>query len=277
MLNPQPGRLATCFEFKIDDIQVSIMAEVLYRRRKAAERDYEALLTDDLSYLRKQADFIVSRFGADFGRASKILDVGAGTCWFADHLHRKYSKNVVSLDVSAEVMALSEPLHGFRGVQIVGEVGDLAMVNKRYDIVCCSALLHHVADLPKFYRDVGSVLRSNGLFIAFNEPRSPSFPPLRLLHEAWFGRDPRRFGILDLPRTGNGYLRGIPMGLHSSLDVDLDKTERNYRAVLGGPIATIYSLIAGTPRTEWIRDKFFAESIILTIVKGGARKYAEHD
>ncbi|MEW6567774.1 MAG: class I SAM-dependent methyltransferase [Chloroflexota bacterium] len=239
--------------------------EVAYRRKKVTERDYGALLTDEVWFLKWQADQMFALFRDDFERARRILDVGAGTCWFAAHMKDRYGKDVLSLDLSAEVMSLGQELYGYSGETFVGDVRELLATGARFDLVCCSALLHHVEDLGSFYCDVVNLLCPGGLFVAFNEPRSPLFLPLQYLHGSWFGRSTRAHGILELPRSAREYLNPLPEGVDWFMLVDYAKSRRNYEAVLGRHGGEMYALFVRAKALAWLRTWIFPEAIILAL------------
>lgn len=244
---------------------MSRSAEVMYRRQKVARREYRDLITDEIWFLRRQADRLVASYREYFEAAKSILDLGAGTCWFAAHMESHYNKAVFSADVSSEVMELSAELYGFEGTKFVGEAKDLVNLGRQFDLICCCAVLHHIDDLAEFYRQIAKLLRPGGLFLAFNEPRAPQFPPLRLLHRVWFGRSTRPYGVLDLPRTSSGYIGPLPPSMEGSTLVDYEKSQRNYSQALGAIPAAIYSTIAQASMLNSIRSYFIPEAILIVI------------
>lgn len=240
-------------------------AEVAYRRHKVVQGEYRDLLTDEVWFLRRQVDRLIDLFREDFQKAEEILDVGAGTCWFAAYMKQRYGKHVLSLDVSGEVMDLSRKLYGFDGSKFVGEIQDLAALGRKFDLLCCSALLHHIENLGEFYVQAAKLLRPGGLILAFNEPRSPHFLPLKDLHRFWFGRSTRAYGIQDLPRTVREYLDPLPECLEARVLVDHEKSRRNYEQVLGNWAAYLYSVVAHRKSLHLIETSLFPEAIFLAI------------
>lgn len=242
-----------------------VTAEVNYRRHKIVRGEFQALMTDEIWFLRTQVDRLVDLFAEDFTTAKEILDVGAGTCWFAAHMKQRYDKDVLSLDVSEESMELSKELYGFKGPKFVGEIHDLTALGQKFDLICCSALLHHIENLGEFYFQIADLLRPGGLFVAFNEPRTPHFLMLRYIHRLWFGRSARAHGVLDLPRTLSEYLDPVPGTLESSMQVDYEKSRRNYEQLLGKVADYLYSFFAERKSLSFIKMYVLPEAIILAM------------
>jgi len=244
---------------------MSRSAEVAYRRQKVLLGEYQDLMTDELGYLRQQVDRLIDLFSRDFENANEILDVGAGTCWFAAYMKKKYDKTVLSLDVSREAMELSPKLYGFEGDKFVGEVKELAALDKRFDLICCSAVIHHLDDLDGFFVQIATVLRPGGLFVAFNEPKSPQFLPLKYVHRFWFGRSSKAHGVQELPRTLSEYMSPIPEDLEACILVDYEKSRWNYEQTLGKWAASLYSFFAQTSILYLIESYVFPEAIVIAM------------
>ena len=240
-------------------------AEIKFRRMKIRLGEYEDLMTDEVWFLREQVDHLIGIFREEFMGAERILDVGAGTCWFAAFMKQKHGKDVLSLDVSKESMDLSKELYEFEGQKIVGEVSDLTALDMRFDLICCSALLHHIENLSEFYLQISDLLEPGGLFVAFNEPRSPHSLPFKYLHRLWFGRSPRAHGVQELPRTLSEYLDPVPVTLYPCVWLDYAKSQRNYEQIIGKGAGMMYSLIANAPFLRFMETNFLPEAIILAL------------
>lgn len=218
--------------------------EVEYRRKAVGDMRYDKLLTDEPWFLSLQVDRLFDLFKDDFMHAEVVLDIGAGTCWFSAYMKERYQVRVLSLDVSGEAMELGKKLWGDMNEFFVGEPHQLADLGRHFSVVCCSAVLHHVEVLGSFYQQVERLLIPGGLFIAFNEPRSPDFGPLKWVHRAWFGRETRAYHVHDRPRSLSEYVSDLPRTFSWVAMADIEKSARNYRVALGEWAASVYEALA---------------------------------
>lgn len=107
----------------------------------------------------------------------RVLEVGAGKCWAAQHLVPRGCEYVGS-DLLADPNiglgrgALYERRVGpFARVQADGE--RLPFADARFDLVFCVAALHHAVDVAAMVREMARVARRGGVVAALNEGTRP--------------------------------------------------------------------------------------------------------
>lgn len=126
----------------------------------------------------------------------RVLEVGAGKCWAAQHLV-PLGVDYVATDILADPNIglgrgeLYERLVGpFHRVQADGE--HLPFASGAFDLTYCVAALHHAGDLTRMVRELARVTRRGGAVCALNEGtralRRPGDVPDQE-HEKEFGID----------------------------------------------------------------------------------------
>jgi SAM-dependent methyltransferase len=134
----------------------------------------------------------------------RILEIGAGACWFSAALSRlPRVVEIVATDFSPRLLKDFAPrvfeLLDARADKITRTPADfhkLHFGDNRFHFVVCSAVLHHAVNMVTVLREARRVLRPGGRIIAVREPVWPRFK---------FRSRPR--GQTGLPRTGaNGRL-----------------------------------------------------------------------
>lgn len=104
-----------------------------------------------------------------------ILDLGAGRGWAAKQFALR-SCRVVALDITPDLnigLGRAYALMGAAGVQFDLVIGDGERLPFRpgvFDVVFCSATLHHASDLTLLLRNIAYVLKSGGRLCAIYEP-----------------------------------------------------------------------------------------------------------
>lgn len=112
--------------------------------------------------------------GLEF-RGLRVLELGAGRCWFSAHFARRGAE-VVAVDIlEDEVMGLGcgrffEEAEGLRIHRVLCDMHRLPFRGDSFDVVAATATLHHSPDLPALLTEVRRVLRPGGLLLAANEP-----------------------------------------------------------------------------------------------------------
>ncbi|MGQ9475631.1 MAG: methyltransferase domain-containing protein [Actinomycetota bacterium] len=108
-------------------------------------------------------------------RGRRVLELGAGRCWFSAYLARQGAQ-VVAVDIlEDEVMGLGcgrffEEEQGIRLHRVLCDMHRLPFRDGAFDAVTATATLHHSPDLPALLGEVRRVLRPGGLLLAANEP-----------------------------------------------------------------------------------------------------------
>lgn len=104
-----------------------------------------------------------------------VLDLGAGRGWAAKHF-ALHNCRTVALDIRADEkvgLGLAKTLMDNAGVyfeRIIGDGENLPFFGESFDIVFCAAALHHATNLPRFIKNISTVLKPGGRLCAINEP-----------------------------------------------------------------------------------------------------------
>jgi len=108
---------------------------------------------------------------ASLHAASRVLDVGAGTCVLTDELERRCSGLVVSADVSRQALAdrRSSATRPSRAMMVADGLR-LPLRDEGLDIVACQMVLMWIKDPVGFVREARRVLRPGGWMIVCAEP-----------------------------------------------------------------------------------------------------------
>lgn len=107
--------------------------------------------------------------------SESILDLGAGRGWAAKQF-ALMGCDVVAIDVTADQniglgrgRALMEDA-GVHFESVIGDGENLPFQPETFDLVFCSAALHHSSDLPRLLENVHKVLKPGGRLCAIREP-----------------------------------------------------------------------------------------------------------
>ncbi len=114
---------------------------------------------------------------------STVLDLGGGVGWLSAYLSKYDSvKTIYNLDTSKfflnEMMPEMIQLMSGRPEKIVPIEGlfyPLLFEDKSIDVVVASSSFHHADNLEKLLREVGRILKDNGLLFILNETPYPYF------------------------------------------------------------------------------------------------------
>jgi SAM-dependent methyltransferase len=116
------------------------------------------------------------RSGAQFPARITLLDIGCGT-GLATEMFRCTSAGarlaeVCMLDTSATMLEKAkERARNWPEIELRTRLGTLFDVpdEETYDVVLASSVLHHIPDLPAFFRQLEPRLRPGGLFVHFQD------------------------------------------------------------------------------------------------------------
>ena len=123
---------------------------------------------------------VARRFDAALGQlqlsgGETVLDLGAGRGWAAKQFAR-LGCEAVALDVTADEnvgLGRGRALMEDAGVyfeRVIGDGENLPFQPQSFDVVFCSAALHHATDLPLLLQSVQRVLKPGGRLCAIREP-----------------------------------------------------------------------------------------------------------
>jgi SAM-dependent methyltransferase len=122
------------------------------------------------------------------------LEIGTGTGYFSLNLMQMgLFERLVATDISAgmlEVMARTASGLGLDVDTVRTEAETLPFDDQSFDLVLGHAVLHHIPDLPRAFREFGRVLRPGGRVLFCGEPS---------LHGDRLAAIPKRAGALAAP------------------------------------------------------------------------------
>ena len=119
-----------------------------------------------------------------------VLDLGAGTGLFSQHILDKYpSANFVLYDVAEQMLNVAKDRFKHREHQFDYIIGDYREIlgNKKYDLVISSLSIHHLtnADKRNLFRSIFHLLRKDGLFINIDQVRGGTDYLEKLYWDHW--------------------------------------------------------------------------------------------
>ena len=165
---------------------LSQLAHVRELSFRETEHHLETEFGSEAEWLRcVQADFprfipfLTGECGVDFH--GRILELGAGACWFSAELSKL--PNVVEvvatdfspkllLELAPRVFALLQARAG-KITRMPADFHRLDFPANDFDLVVCSAVLHHAVSVVTVLREARRVLRPGGQFVAIREPVWP--------------------------------------------------------------------------------------------------------
>ena len=150
------------------------LAQVLYH-------DWEAGTYDEkwsISFDQRCIDYARDRFVAVAGTSGwpyrKALEIGAGTGFFSLNLRQAGVLDEVHVtDISPGMVAAAERNANLLGFDIEGCVADAELLpydDATFDLVVGHAVIHHLPDVEKAFREMVRVLRPGGRVVICGEP-----------------------------------------------------------------------------------------------------------
>ncbi|WP_428491972.1 class I SAM-dependent methyltransferase [Rhodopila sp.] len=130
----------------------------------------------------------------------RVLDVGAGKAWhFPEHYKKWYGIHLIGADIDAEEMRLNTALDE----RIVADVAKFIPVREEsVDLVMANSGMEHFADNEQFLRNVFSVLRPGGFFVAQFPSRYAPFAIVNRMLSPRLGRRLLRVTTEDATELG---------------------------------------------------------------------------
>ena len=159
-------------------------------RTEDSRRNYSVIFDHDLEgklhrgFDVDQVDFLFRQFidAIDFEIRGRVIELGAGSCWFSSKLSRlKGVSEVVALELSDnELIVKGTPgLERFGAdmdkIQfIVGNFNSVSYAPESFDVVVFARALHHSNDAKASLTQANRLLRPGGKLIAFQEHIVPA-------------------------------------------------------------------------------------------------------
>jgi ubiquinone/menaquinone biosynthesis C-methylase UbiE/uncharacterized protein YbaR (Trm112 family) len=113
-------------------------------------------------------------------RVERLVDMGAGDCRIT-RLATHWFPEVVAADVSHRMLRESQRA-GDRIVRVCCSVDNTPLADESADIVLAAALLHHLVDLGRFFREAHRILRPGGVLQTTHDVNGLLLPMYR---RAW--------------------------------------------------------------------------------------------
>jgi 2-polyprenyl-6-hydroxyphenyl methylase / 3-demethylubiquinone-9 3-methyltransferase len=158
---------------------------------------------DPVALLRAEArlrnPWVEARIARELGADARVLDVGCGGGFLANHLARA-GLRVTGLDASAEALEVARRHDVTRAVTYVrGDGYALPFEEATFDAVCAMDFLEHVDDPGRVVSEAARVLRPGGLFFFHTFNRSVSSWLVVIKGVEWFVKNtPRDLHVLEL-------------------------------------------------------------------------------
>ena len=137
--------------------------------------DHDIPFTDEEPWPQIGANFKIALQRLNLSGTETVLDLGAGRGWAAKHF-AQLGCQVVALDIVPDKRiglgrstALMERV-GTYFDRVIGDGENLPFIDSCFDLVFCSAALHHSSELKQLCVNIGRVLRQGGRLCAINEP-----------------------------------------------------------------------------------------------------------
>lgn len=109
-------------------------------------------------------------------KGKRVLDIGAGRCWSTRHLVLAGTRYALGLDIlterfigleTADIYFQHDNIYFDR---MIGDMNNLPIRPKTFDIVFMTATLHHSSDITRATSQFAKVLNPGGVLIIINEP-----------------------------------------------------------------------------------------------------------
>jgi ubiquinone/menaquinone biosynthesis C-methylase UbiE len=167
------------------------LAQVLYH-------DWEAGTYDEkwsISFDQRCIDYARDRFVAVAGTGGwpyrKALEIGAGTGFFSLNLRQAGVLDELHVtDISPGMVSAAERNANLLGFDIEGHVADAELLpydDATFDLVVGHAVIHHLPDVEKAFREMVRVLRPGGRVVISGEPtRYGDYVARRLSRATWW-------------------------------------------------------------------------------------------
>jgi ubiquinone/menaquinone biosynthesis C-methylase UbiE len=135
----------------------------------------------------------------------KILELGAGSCWFGSELSRIESvEEVYCLDISEYILKEVAPLvmdslgaETKKITRVIGDFNKLDFKDKKFDFVVFDAGLHHIPteDFTKVMKEIYRVLKDDGKLVGINEPFLNNIIFVNKIQRKRFGLHEKKYGV----------------------------------------------------------------------------------
>lgn len=214
------------------------LAQVLYHDWEAQTYDEKWSISFDercIDYARDRFTAVAGESGWPYGRS---LEIGAGTGFFTLNLMLAgvIDKGTVT-DISPGMVEVAKRNADSLGFSLDGQAADaeeLPFPDESFDLVIGHAVIHHIPDVEKAFREMFRVLRPGGRVVICGEPtKRGDFVARRLSRLTWWATThATRFGPLkewsrpaeELDESSRAAALEAVVDLHTFEPDDLERT-----------------------------------------------------
>ena len=167
------------------------LAQVLYHDWEAGTYDEKWSISFDQRCIDYARDRFVAVAGSGGWPYRKALEIGAGTGFFSLNLRQAGVLEEVNVtDISPGMVAAAERNANLLGFDIEGHVADAELLpydDATFDLVVGHAVIHHLPDVEKAFREMVRVLEPGGRVVICGEPtRYGDYVARRLSRATWW-------------------------------------------------------------------------------------------
>lgn len=141
---------------------------------------------------------------------SRVLELGAGSCWFSSILSRENSvKEIYCVDLSENLLKNVAP-HVMKSLnakeekitRVLNDYDNLKFKQEFFDSIAFDASIHHSKDVVHTFMIANKVLKKGGYIIAHREPVLPLFLPFREKKRKKFSEsEGTQYGVTERTHT----------------------------------------------------------------------------
>jgi len=151
------------FLFEIHKKQGSVFNYIDHYQIDGVEHDYFAERDAGTEHVDKRVHQTI--FSLIKKKSGRVLDVGCGRAWVAQHLCPQ-NYDVVSMDISLENTSRALKTYPFDNhTAVVADAFSLPFNENVFDVIIAAEIVEHVADPKVFIRKLMRVLKPGGLLI----------------------------------------------------------------------------------------------------------------
>jgi ubiquinone/menaquinone biosynthesis C-methylase UbiE len=167
------------------------LAQVLYHDWEADTYDQKWSISFDARCVEYARDRFVAVAGRSGWPYDMVLEVGAGTGFFSLNLRQAGIVDAVHVtDISSGMVEAAKRNACALGFDIEGRVADaecLPYPDATFDLVVGHAVIHHLPDVERAFREMLRVLRPGGRLVVCGEPtRYGDYVARRLSRATWW-------------------------------------------------------------------------------------------